>query len=542
MAEFPGAPNMTKILSSTLKRLQSLKRTNAVWEGDRRPLPKAPSDRASNTNLIHIGNYLAETSNLQPHCILWVDGSLGIVRAMEVVKAECGTEAVVRNLILAMERPQSSAIPCLPHKILVSDRSLQFYLRGVLQDLDILVEHADHLPLIDEIFCNILEQNSSPPPPVPPQQAKLLYAEATKLWQLAPWEYLWDHQVLQIRLNHWEIDSIYAVVMGKLGLEYGVNFYRDPQSLIEFREQFVPEQEDDQLEELFLHQDCFFCLFDSTEDLSESEIHYFRAHHCQLINQGMYPVLGSINPLEGGRSYLDSEEADILTASLIALNHYFSKFEHQLPKLNFKSVKAQKLVATKTVTLEHSQVTIPVEVRPASDLSEQAELAPKLPSISQDLMPDNYLVKLGEMNHELWELVLIHTHVDIDFQPNPKYPLATIIVQTSRPKALTMIKQIKQTGGIEGLTFFPANLEPDLEICVLKMADGNYQVIHELDRPHLKKWSKVAEQQHHSCIFLISMGATGSSRGKLVPEYILGCYHLKLLKPSEPGLNLQSLS
>ncbi|MDX1977683.1 MAG: hypothetical protein SFT94_08415 [Pseudanabaenaceae cyanobacterium bins.68] len=541
MAEALGASNMTKILSSTLKRLQNLKRTNAIWEGDRRALPKAPAERSSSNNLIHMGSYLAEAAHVQPHCILWVDGSLGVVRAMEVVKAESGAEAIVRNLLLAMERPQGSVFPCLPHKILVSDRSLQFYLRGVLQDLDILVEHTEHLPLIDEIFRNILEQSVNTPPPVPPSQAKALYAQATQLWQLAPWDYLWDHQVLQIRLNHWELDSIYAVIMGRLGQEHGVTFYRDSQSLIDFRQQLLLDEEEEQLEDLFLQQNCFFCLFDSTEDLSELELRYLRTNHCQLVEQQIYPALGSINPLEGGRSYLDGEEADILTASLAALNHFLIKFKQQLPQLDFDSTKAQKLVATKTVSLEHTDIV--VEVRPASELSHQlpSDHSLKLPLISQDLLPDSYLVKLGEINQEVLELVQFHADTVLDFRPNPKHPIATVIIQTSRPKAMTMIEQIEALGGIEGIGFCAATLEPNTEICVLLMGDGNYQVVNDFTKSSLKKWRKTAEQQDHSCVFLISMGATGSSRGKFVPEYILGCYHLQLLKSVEPGLSLISL-
>ncbi|MFN9359477.1 MAG: DUF6930 domain-containing protein, partial [Pseudanabaena sp.] len=140
---------MTTLNRSTLRRLKKLKQSSAVWEGDRRALPAKIRQPQDSSNIIPLHGHDEES---KPHCILWVDGSMGMVRSMDVVESAVGQEAFVRALLQAIEHPQSPAQPSLPQKILVCDRELQFYLRGVLQDLGISVEYFERLPLIDEIF------------------------------------------------------------------------------------------------------------------------------------------------------------------------------------------------------------------------------------------------------------------------------------------------------------------------------------------------------------------------------------------------------
>jgi len=549
---------MTKILSSTLRRLKKLKRTNAVWEGDRRGLPKGQVERETNTNLIHIGNYLAEAATDQPDCILWVDGSLGIVRAMEVVKPDLGPEAIVRNLLLAMERPQGSALPCLPQKILVCDRSLQFYLRGVLQDLDIAVEHVEDLPLIDEIFHNILDQGNNTPPPVPQSLASALYAQTEKLWELAPWDYMWDYQVLAVRLDHWDIDSLYAVVMGKLGLEKGIVLYRDPESLVEFRQQVSQDDEDDDdddLEEVFLRQDCFFSLFESTEDLSEPEIRYFRTGGCSLVDLDIYPIFGSVNPLEGGRSFLDEEEASILTAALAALNGFFAQHHKALKSKRIKDLSHSLRVAiapesaseTTSEPKSDSSEYLDMVVRSVPELSLKLHpsglVEPIKPKLYQNLWPENSLIKLLDLTWDMVEIMRVVTpSAFIDPELNQVKSLPGLLVQTSRPKALSLIQEIEDQGGIMALGF--TSIEDTRgnrsALGLVQMGNGNHQLFGKYDESDIqvKQWKLAGQRKHGHCSVMISMGVTGSSSGEFVLDYILGYYEVRLLTAKELGLGM----
>jgi hypothetical protein len=62
------------------------------------------------------------------------------------VPTNCGYEPVVRTLLQANRTPQGNLPPARPHKIVVSDREIQFYLRGALQGLDIAIDYAPELP------------------------------------------------------------------------------------------------------------------------------------------------------------------------------------------------------------------------------------------------------------------------------------------------------------------------------------------------------------------------------------------------------------
>lgn len=151
---------MTALNHSTQRRLKQLPCVPSVWEGDRRRLNRGAQSSMDWPD--------ANTSSAsEGDCILWVDGSQGIVRAMDVVPLETGPEAVVRTLLKAMEYPHNPASPARPQKIVVRDREILFFLRGVLQDMDIALDYVPDLPLIDEIFHSFEDAIGSRPPNCP---------------------------------------------------------------------------------------------------------------------------------------------------------------------------------------------------------------------------------------------------------------------------------------------------------------------------------------------------------------------------------------
>ena len=175
---------MTSFNRSTSRRLQKLPQIPSVWEGDRRPLssPHTPFT----------------DPDAKGDCILWVDASEGIVRSMDMVDPALGPEAIVRTLMQAIEHPQSPAKPGRPQRIVVRDREIQFYLRGVLQDLDIAIDYVPELPIIDELFRSFAQVIDSQIPDLPPKYAQLLHDKALEVWQSAPWRFLEEQQILSI--------------------------------------------------------------------------------------------------------------------------------------------------------------------------------------------------------------------------------------------------------------------------------------------------------------------------------------------------------
>jgi hypothetical protein len=542
---------MTNLNSSTVRRLQKIKQSSGIWEGDRRSLPKVPEQ--DGTNLVHLADRL---NNDQPQCILWVDASMGIVRSMDVVDPGTGNEALVRALLKAIEHPQSPAQPSRPQKILVRDRSLQFYLRGVLQSLDITIEHVEHLPLIEEIFTNIIQHTQSSPPSVPAEYAHALYHQADILYRSEPWTYMWDHQVLGIELNQWDLGTIYAVIMGHLGLEQGVIFYRSRESLVRFRELIADQDtEEDDLEETFLRQDCLFALFESTESLSEAEIRTIRGHGYPITNEeSSYPIFGTLHPLEGGRPFLYDEEAIAMAVAIASVNMFISQHAKKLEIGDYEVIKGQYQI--KLPNSESEQIKVTVKTLP--DLEEEIQAIVdeyedddefEEPLIRDDLWPAGVMIKLTAVSWEgidVWRAATPAANRYLApkaFAPKGE-AMSVLLVQTSRPKALELIKKIKELGYIKGLSFNPASLFGDPCELGLLITGNDYIYMfgefHDHDAPADIKirqgWKQRCKDTKGYCAVVIAMGLTGAARGKPEPSHILGYYEVPLVLPKSLGL------
>jgi hypothetical protein len=151
------------------------------------------------------------------HCIVWLDSGHGKVRGIGIVPASSGYEPVVRTLIQAIEAPQGGLPPARPQKIVVCNRELQFYLRGALQDLDIVVDYEPDLPLIDDLFNALQQPRSQGEAQLPQRYGEAMVAKAMEIWELAPWHTLNEQQILAVELNHWDIDTLYISVLGMGG-------------------------------------------------------------------------------------------------------------------------------------------------------------------------------------------------------------------------------------------------------------------------------------------------------------------------------------
>jgi hypothetical protein len=261
---------------------------------------------------------------------------MGMVRAMDVVSPDTGPETVVRTLLRAMEHPHNPGTPARPQKIVVRDREILFFLRGALQDLDIVMDYVPDLPLIDEIFRGLQDAISTRPPQLPPDFADPLQAKALEIWQVAPWDVLADHQIIAIEINQWDVTTLYASIMGMLGMEYGILLYRSLDSLRRFRQRVLADDSFDQMEEAFLGQDCLFITFESLDDEAVEEVNL-----SALPISAIEPVFGNLHPLEGLRSFLYEEEAAVVLVALEALHRFMRQHRQKFEKDEFPSVSSR---------------------------------------------------------------------------------------------------------------------------------------------------------------------------------------------------------
>ncbi|WP_309735931.1 DUF6930 domain-containing protein [Chamaesiphon sp. OTE_75_metabat_556] len=514
---------MTAISLSTQRRLQQLPQLPSVWEGDRRYVAELVADAELEAN---------ERREL----IVWVDGVECVVRSMQVVNATMGAEAVVRALIEAMESPQAPSQPARPQKIIVRDRQLQFYLRGVLQDLEIVVDYVPELPIVDELFNRFISMAGSRTPKLPRKYLELLKTTAREIWDLAPWSLLADYEAISIELNQWDIEKFYVSVMGMLGMEYGVLLYRSVESLHRFRALALAEDESMQMESAFLAQDCIFVTFDAvvpdlTVDLGD------------LTATQIEPNFGNIHPMEGMRPFLYEEEAIATYVALVALKEFVAAFRHQLqaddlpsltktlqvniPELSVVAVQssqAQSIVRTAQVQVE----TLPqlsqelLKMHLAMDLDDD-DFDPLELQIREDLIPNNSFVSLGVMPWDRVETIRrsVTYHQTSEVQSLGE-GLPIVVIQTTRPKAREIIERIQSAGGLQGICFNPGE-DPiagdQFDLGILQLTDGEMQLFGEfynesatnVEARH--KWQQRSKKTKGYCGLLVAQGLTGKARG-----------------------------
>jgi hypothetical protein len=539
---------MSVLNPTTARRLKKLQQIPSVWEGDRRMLSAFSDD--------------SEPESEGSECILWVDGSEGIVRAMDVVSADMGPEAVVRALLRAMEHPQSPARPARPSKIVVRDREIQFYLRGVLQELDIAIDYVPDLPLIDELFRGFEEIAKTRQPKLPPQYANSLLEKAYELWNEAPWELLADHNILAIEINRWDITTLYVSVMGMLGMEYGVLLYRSLESLKRFRAAVLAEESFEQMEQAFLGQDCLFVTF-SQEDEDEEEDDDIDL--AELPSSEIAPSFGTVHPLEGMRPFLYDEEALTIYVALEALNRFFRASYRQLTGEQFPALSKSYRIPLPLETKPKSTVAVKIATLPdlAAELLEMAEEAEDedfdddFPSgemavpLRDDLIPKDAFLSLGMMP---WDSIeTLRTGVDCYQSLDVKEAgdgMPVVLIQTTRPKAKALIEQIQTAGGLKAICFNPGEdpFEGDrYDLGILQTENSSLYLFGEFpeaDPAHAaarKKWEQRCKTLKGYCGLIVAKGLTGASRGNPQPRDMMAFFEARSLSAKDLGLGMLQL-
>lgn len=544
---------MTTLNRTTCRRLQKLPQLTSVWEGDRRVLPNGMSTRD--------GDAAGE-------CILWVDGSEGVVRAMDVVAPEVGHEAVVRTLLRAMEHPHSFTKPARPRKIVVRDRELQFLLRGILQDLDIIVDYEPALPVIDELLRGFEEFASNRPPQLPPHLDRLLNQVAATIWEDAPWDYLQEQQIIAITIflpplpdektskaSATEPETLYVSIMGMLGMEYGLLLYRSLESLKQFRASAMQPHSLEVMEEAFLQQDCLFLTYEAREEADRVD----NIDLASLSPEAIQANFGNIHPLEGIRPVLYTEEAITVFLALEALHRFLQKHARKLQQQHFPALNSRFQIALPAATelqLASQRPSSPTQQTATVKLETLPDLAAELvgpdntidvPLLRNNLLPENCLVSIGMLP---WPHVRTVRQRAVHYQkPDRTFPekgqgLPIILVQTSRPKAKQLIQQIAEAGGLEAICFNPGEDpfgEEQFDLGILKLANQQMQLFGEylahdpIHRNARKKWDQRCRSTQGYCGLVIAMGIS-VARENPQAEHMLALYEVPFLTPKELGI------
>ncbi|AFZ46500.1 hypothetical protein Cyast_0521 [Cyanobacterium stanieri PCC 7202] len=550
---------MSSLPITTKHRINRIPKLPHVWEGD----------------IFPIGDML---QNIEPdlrdngHCIVWVDGSEGFVRAMEVVRSNTGPDAMVRSLLKAIEKPQSPAEPARPHKVVVRDRELQFFLRGALQGLDIEVDYQGELPLLDELWRNLQAVQPSMAGNIPPKMLKDLEQKAIAfIWQQAPWEILAEYNLLEIQINAYNVESLYACVMGMMGEEFGVIFYRSLESMKKFR-LMAGEIDDEMMEEgdierAFLQQDCWFVNFSVDDEFDEEELddEEFDDEDTLFLkmivskmkkNLPVDVVFGSIHPYEGIRPIVDTEELDPLYLAIEALGKFIKKNKVSLEKDPTQAIRHKYSVKLPWNNNKPHQVTVKTMPEVTAelealegDLDHDFDEYEDHPQISSDLFPYDCLITFASFSENIIKSIEKKSSVWVDTQGivfgKNKEKIPAVVVQTTRPKGKLIVEQLINEEGIEHLFF---TVGEDLfdgetfDLPIITTRAGVNHVIAEIVKEDsrfsdaVKKWSKEIKNWQGKCGFAIAMGVTGVNKGKPREQHILAFFVTDFVSKEEAGL------
>jgi hypothetical protein len=515
--------------ASTIKRLQRLSQISSVWEGARLELPG------------DMGLGFEDVSE-ERQVIIWMDGTEGTVRSLAAVGTDMGHEAMVRSLLRAIEHPQGPYPAVRPQKILVSDRETQFYLRGVLRDLNINVEYAAQLPMVAQLLERFEEMSAFQSAQLPAAYTEILQTVAREIWRSTPWQLLPDHQILKIEVQRWDVVDLYACVMGMMGMEYGILLYRSIESVQQFRQAALQNDGFQDMEAVFLAQDCIFVTFESEKSprlLSNRD--NFEAHY------------GVIHPLEGLRTELGQDEALATYAALTAMQRFIANHaqllgREELPEITQKlriSLPAQIPNLPKSISVTVS--TLPTASHELWEMQNDEEFDDDDDDILDDLVPDKAYVSLGAIP---WEnLQLIKPQATVLRGQTRGDGLPVVMIQTTRLKAQEMIGKITAAGGLQGIVF---NLGEGLmndtyELGIIHLADGQMQLFGEFgldDQIHIAarcQWTQRCQQTKGRCGLIIAQGLTGKARGNPQPKDMLAVLETRSLDPTELGLGVLKL-
>lgn len=537
---------MYTLSSFTCARLKRLPKQPTVWEGDRRSISEGMLDSFGYDNSAH--PFEQEAND----CILWVDGGEGAVRGVTIVPADTGPEAVVRTLLQAMEHPHGALSPARPQKIIVCNREIHFFLRGALQDIDVVVELAETLPVIDEIFEGLQQSEEFETSALPDSWLDSLNRQAHRMWDNGPWNHLSDDQILRIELNHWDLETLYVSVLGMAGKEYGLLLYRSLESLTQFRQAVTSKMlNTQQMQQAFLSQDCLFLNFELVCD--QLETHPMPLPWLQSAPSSVIPQFGSLHPLEGLRTALELEEAAALSVCVEGLNQFFEHHEAVFSRSAFPSIST-----TFEVLNPINQTPLTLSIGTCPEVMEQFAAAETVAAnqaavpalrFRDDYVPEGSIILLTCLSQEMTSVLKAQPHYHaIAANPSAADRLPVVVIQTSRPKAKTLVAQLEAARGIQSVCFSPGR-DPmtgdELKLGLLQTGDGDFHLFVEFlkhdpeDDQTLQQWQQWRELSQGRCGVVIASGSKGAAKGNPGLKETMALFEAYLKTPEE--LNLPPL-
>ena len=533
---------MSNLNAITRQRLVKIPQSLNVWEGDRRQLMPNGLQLVNESNPVEIEEY-----------VLWVNGSEGELRSMNVVEDESSLEAIVGALIEAIEDPKDGSLSSRPKKIVVRDREVFLYLKSIAQALKITLELVPELPVIDLVFEKFQDFRSDPPSLMSPKYGGFLLQKAAQLWGTAPWRFFGDHQILEVELNQWGIGTVYISMLGNLGLEIGILAYRSLESLKTFRSKVGKRDSLEEMEAAFLAQNCLFLNYDF-EPVPFPEMIQF-INYDDSVEPGFGVLDGVMRP------FLNDDETLAFAVILEAIHRFVSKNRSHFIRSQFMRGIFPEFTRRHKIPLpEIFGVTSPVTVKVSTlpkladelinmyddDDSDDGDDDLDQCDLRTDFVPPGSLMVTTALAWESIQMIrsTIKHHAPT-IAPMAGEALPVMIMCTTAAKAKALVKKIEEIGGLSGIGMCSGEdiSGGGTELAILKSRSGILFFINEFseedetDKRILGNWLRRSAETNNVCGLIIAKGyKKGQKPRNPKPEDIIALYEMQTFSAEQMGL------
>ena len=220
------------------------------------------------------------------------------------------------------------------------------------------------------------------------------------------------------------------------------------------------------------------------------------------------------------------------------------RYRISLPQSNEPSKSVSVTVSTMP------ELTAELEEMADFDIPEE-ESQSTYQSLRDDLIPEDSFLSLGVVSWEMLEYlnngVIYHTAGEFT-QTGEGLPV--ILIQTSRPKAKTVIENIEQAGGIKAICFNPGadpNDRKHYDLGLLQTENGELFLFGEFeddDPTHVearRKWNQRCKDTKGYCGLIIAKGLTGTSRGNPQLRDMMAVFEAQCISPKDLGIGTLQL-
>jgi hypothetical protein len=205
------------ISQSQVSKLKKIPQADIVWEAIKVPAHKVIKSPPEEL--------------VEAEVVIWGDLTGECIRSMQFIRTD-DQQALIQSLSLAIMGGHNTQPAARPRRILIRDRRLMLVCQALLRDIDVNFEFVDGHSIFDDVVRDLGEELAGFKPPKAEELLPIEH-QSRRLWELAPWTYIKEVEVLRIHFPHVPDLTLFAVTVGGgIGLHLGVLFFRDRSKIV----------------------------------------------------------------------------------------------------------------------------------------------------------------------------------------------------------------------------------------------------------------------------------------------------------------------